>query len=181
MTTTTSTNMDDLLSKMKLEVDQLQNAIPCLSVGKETEKLMLESSSHSTPSLLNGILPSLSLPPPPPPSECSTNMIASSPTSNISPLSPTLSSTLKRKVMLLFWSSSRGKKGTILLILWIILGLTYLFFPPSFLFTFKTNSKSVSTHPPQTTRIDKEFNYVRWFLYTSFITGLFWGFHQISV
>lgn len=171
-TTTTSTNMDDLLSKMKLEVDQLQNAIPCLAVGKETEKLMLETSSHSTPSLLNGILPSISLPPPPPPSECSTN---------ISPLSPTLSSTLKRNVMLLFWSSSRGKKVKILLILWILLGLTYFFFPPSFLFTFKTNSKSVSTHPPQTTRIDKEFNYVRWFLYTSFITALFWGFHQISV
>lgn len=164
-TTTSSANMDDLLSKMKMEVDQLQHAIPCLSVGKETEKLILESSSSA----------SSAFPPPPPPSECSINIVSSSP---VLSSSPSLTTTMKRNLIAYMWSSSHGKKVSMIALLWIILGLTFFSYPPSFLYTLKNKSKPVS-NPPQTTRIDKEFNYFRWFVYTSFMTSLFWGFHFV--
>jgi hypothetical protein len=157
--------MDDLLSKMEVEVNQLKSDIPCLSVGKETEKLILDSSS-------------LSHAPPAPPSECSTTMVSST-------IKPSLifannnNLLTKKNNFVMYLIPSRGNKWPILLVLWLLIAMTQYIYPPSFLFVLP--AKSSRPAPPQTTRIPSpspQFSYFRWVVYSTVFTALFWGFHK---
>ena len=165
--------MDDLLSKMEVEVNQLKSDIPCLSVGKETEKLILDSSSLSS---MASIHPTHG--PPAPPSECSTTMVSS--TIKPSILFPSNSNLLTtKKNFVMYFIPCRGNKWPILLVLWLIIAMTQYIYPPSFLFVLPT--KSSRPAPPQTTRIPSpspQFSYFRWIVYSTVFTGLFWGFHK---